>query len=294
MVDLSSKKDIEQISMDILKQSKALDVFPTPVDKIVHYSDLVFQGNVDLSQIDESFISKFSTGFADFWNKVRGFLDRKEKIIYLDKSQLITRQNFVKLHECGHQVLPWQKEIMEHLDNDETLSHNTKVEFEKEANYFSSITLFQHDRFYTELQKHNLSISAGMALGKTFGGSTHAALRRMVELSKKRCALLVLEKIVDAAKNQPFCSKKDLFQSQSFLKEFGTLGLPESYGYKWEFARDFLFKKKFHENGEITLKTQNGLTNFKYHFFDNSYNAFVFIFPEGETQKGKIRVVYSA
>lgn len=293
MAKLQSKKDIEQISMDILKQSKALDVFPTPVDKIVHFSDLIFEGNINLSHVDDSFLSKVSSGFLDFWHKVRGFLDRKEKIIYLDLNQLPSRQNFVKLHECGHQLLPWQREIMQYMDNDDTLSHSTTEEFEMEANYFSSITLFQHDRFNREMEKHDLSLKAGMALGKMFGGSAHAALRRMVEQSKKRCALLVLEKYSGVTKNKPLCSKKDLFQSQAFTKEFGILELPEEFGYKWEFVRDFIFKKRLHEDGEISLSTNNGNTKFKYHFFDNTYNVFVFLFPEGETQKGKIKVFLS-
>ena len=293
MDDLHSKKDIENISLDILKQSKALDVFPTPVDKIVHFSDLIFEGTVDLSAVDQNFLSKVSPNFLQFWNSVRGFLDRKEKIIYLDLTQLPTRQSFVKLHECGHQILPWQKQTMQYMDNDQTLSPSTTEEFEREANYFASITLFQQDRFNREMEKHDLSLKAGMALGKQFGGSTHAALRKMVEESKKRCALLVLEKYKNVAFNKPLCSKKDLFQSKSFSAEFGELLLPDEFGFTWDFVKDFKFNKRLHEDGEITLNTKNGKTNFKYHFFDNTYNVFVFMFPEGERQKSKIKVFLS-
>lgn len=293
MDELHSKKDIEKISLDILKQSKALDIFPTPVDKIVHFSDLIFEGNIDLSNVDQNFLSKVSSGFLQFWNSVRGFLDRREKIIYLDLTQLPTRQNFVKLHECGHQILPWQKEIMQYMDNDQTLSPSASEEFEREANYFASITLFQQDRFNRELEKHDLSLKAGMALGKQFGGSSHAALRKMVEESKKRCALLVLEKYTNVGFSKAFCSKKDLFQSKPFLTEFGELPLPDEFGYTWNFARDLKFNKRFHEDGKITLGTKNGETNFRYHFFDNTYNVFVFLFPEGESQKGKIKVYLS-
>lgn len=290
MFDLPSKKDIEQISIDILKQSKALDVFPTPVDKIVHFSDLVFEGSIDLSHVDESFLERASSNFMGFWNKVRGFLDRSEKKIYLDLSQLESRQNFVKLHEVGHQILPWQKEIMQYIDNDDTLSFLTKEEFEAEANYFSSLTLFQHDRFNNEMEKLELSLKAGMALAKKFGGSTHAALRRMVEQSKKRCALLVLEKITNAPMNKSLCGKRDLFQSKRFSEDFGELNIPDEFGYKWSFVKDYIFRKKFHENGELTLETVNGNVDFRYHFFDNNYNGFVFLFPEGELQKSRTQI----
>lgn len=41
MLDELAKKDIEKISFDILSQSKSIDVFPTPVDQLLSYSNLV-------------------------------------------------------------------------------------------------------------------------------------------------------------------------------------------------------------------------------------------------------------
>ena len=293
MVDSYTRSDIENISMDILKQSKAIDIFPTPVDQIVHFSDLVFEGRIDLIHVEDSFLSKLSDNFASFWKQVRGFLDRSEKTIYVDPSQLPSRQNFVKLHEVGHHILPWQRETMQYIDNEDTLSYQTKIDFEAEANYFSSLTLFRHDRFISEMDKLELSLKAGMALSKKFGGSVHAALRRMVEQSPKRCALLVLEKFTDVPKNLPQCGKRDLFQSDAFTADFGELVLPDQFGYTWAFAKDYIFKKKFREDGTINLPTPGGMLDFNYHFFDNNYNAFVFLFPNGEINKSKTKIIMS-
>lgn len=291
MDNLSSKKDIQNISLDILKQSKALDVFPTPVDKIVNFSDLVFEGSVNLSDVDESFLSKVSSSFLSAWNKVRGFLDRKEKVIYLDLNQIESRQNFVKLHEVGHQVLPWQSQIIQYMDTDESLSPHVAEEFEAEANYFASLTLFQHDRFNSELGKLDLSLKSGMALAKIFGGSIHASLRRMVQESKKRCGLLVIERRSGIAKNKPSYAKRNLFLSDSFHECFGHLVLPDMFGFEWAFVQDCIFKKRYKDNGEMCLLTTQGDVEFTYHFFDNSYNAFVFFFPKGEVQKARRQVI---
>lgn len=291
MVEIFSKRDIETISMDILKQSKAIDVFPTPVNTIVQCSDLIFEGKIDLAHVEASFFSKLSDNFQNIWKQVRGYLDRSEKTIYIDPNQLHSRQNFVKLHEVGHHLLPWQRDIMETIDNDDTLCHLTKIEFEAEANYFSSITLFQHDRFNSEMEKLGLSLKAGMVLSKKFGGSVHAALRRMVEQSRMRCALLVLERFKDVTMNKAQCGKKDLFQSASFTEDFGGLVLPNEFGYTWKFAQDYIFRKKFREDGTINLSTGEGITDFNYHFFDNGYNAFVFLFPVGEIQKSRFNIV---
>lgn len=297
MFDLPSKPDIERISMDLLKQSKALDVFPTPVDKIVNYANLHFESKVDLSLIDKSFLSKFSERvshkFLETMNLVRGFIDRREKIIYLDLSQNINRQNFVKLHEVGHDSLYWQKDILEYIDDDSTLDINTKEEFEAEVNYFPSLTLFQQDRFENEMKKLELGIKSPMHLAKMFGASNHAALRRYVECSNNRCALIVLEKNKGLNSHVLF-PKKDFFQSVKFQQTFGNIELPNEFGFTWKFAQDYYFGKRYHEEGEISFNTENGTIDFCYHFFNNTYNAFVFIFPHGEINKTRTKIIISS
>jgi len=51
--------------------------------------------------------------------------------------------------------------------------------------------------------------------------------------------------------------------------------------------------KDIMKRGEVVLSTEDGPINFRYHFFNNSYNAFVFLFPVGETKivRTKIKVV---
>jgi hypothetical protein len=292
--DLPSKSNIEKISYDLLKHSKSLDVFPTPVNQIVEYAELRVAKGVDLSSPQASFLSRLPShlheGFTQAIQMVRGFIDRGDKTIYLDLTQKQPRQNFVKLHEVGHDVLKWQKEILDHLDNDDTLAFEAKEEFEAEANYFASLTLFQHDRFEHEMKKLELGIKSPMALAKKFGGSNHAAFRRYVEHSKKRCALLVLENCTSSGL-QAFCFKKDFFVSTSFEKTFGSIELPDKFGFKWTFTQDYYFKKKFHEKGSLTLTTANGEADFVYHFFYNTYNAFVFLFPVGEENKTSTKIV---
>ncbi len=48
MLEDHVKKDIEKISLDLLKHSKAFDVFPTPVDQILHYANLRVNRDTDL------------------------------------------------------------------------------------------------------------------------------------------------------------------------------------------------------------------------------------------------------
>lgn len=279
MCAIQSIKDIEKISLEILKDSKSLDVFPTPIDRIVSYVDLKVSSNIDISQIHEGYKSKYPDALFRALSKVRGLLDRKEKKVYLDLTQLDSRKNFVKLHEVGHDVLPWQQRCFDVLDDDdESLKLDTREEFEAEANFFASVTLFQHDRFTSAISKYPLDIDTPIQLSTFFGASIHATLRRYVEYSNNRCALLVLEKPSKCG-----ALLRNQFQSPSFTSTFGEMNIPNVLDYfAWPFVQDYIRKQNHIKDGTFSFFTSNGLTQFTYHFFNNSYNAFVLIFPDGE------------
>ena len=287
MVDFQSKKDIERISYEILRGSKSLDVFPTPVSKIVSYAELAVNSGIDLSEIHPGFLSRATDTLKKALGKVQGALDRREKIIYLDLSVHPAKQKFVKLHEVGHDVLTWQQKTYDILEDDEsTLDADTREEFEMEANFFASATLFQQDRFLTEMDKYGLEIGAALQLAKHFGASVHAALRRFVEYSKKRCALIVLKDCTSCG-----ALLRDVFQSPSFTKEFGEISFPPTMERVYPFIQDYCLDVRFKKDGAVSLPTKNGSINFTYHFFNNTYNAFVLLFPVGEKKSTRTKII---
>ena len=290
--ELLSKKDVESISLDLLKDSKSFGVFPTPVEQIVKHAELVVDREVDLGKVDHRFFDFATEKIERLMDKVRGVLDRSERTIYLDLSQSVNRQGFVSLHETGHAVLTWQQATLDFMDDDVTLDSDTEEQFEAEANYFASITLFQHDRFDEEARKHPLSLKSVTHLSKYFGASVHATFRRYVERSQKRCALLILKNISERGA-QPSCQFRDFFCSQSFQKEFGILDWNKEFGFKWLFVQDYYFGRKYKTNGVIQLETSLGSVSFNYHFFNNGFNAFVFLFPLGEMIKSRTKFIMS-
>jgi hypothetical protein len=287
MLELQSKRDIEKISYEILKGSKSFDVFPTPVDKIVSYSELIINSGIDLSKIPSNYFSKKRDALKKALGKVQGVLDRREKVVYLDLSVHPSKQKFVKLHEVGHNVFPWQQKIYEVLEDDEsTLDTDVREEFEAEANFFATLTMFQHDRFLSEMDKYGLGIDTALQLSKYFGASTHSTLRRYVEYSQKRCALIVL-------KDCTICGAKlrDIFQSKSFIKTFGELPIPPKIDRRFPFVQDYCCNRKLKKDGLVSLSTKNGSVDFTYHFFNNTYNAFVFLFPVGEKKSTRTKII---
>lgn len=297
MIEDFTKKEIDKISYELLKGSKSLDIFPTPVERILDYSDFVLDNKIDLLNIEPSFLEslkeKSVKTLQSGLTKIRGIFDRKEKTVYIDANleNNIGRKNFIQLHEIGHGVLSWQNEMTLCLDDDETLSTITEEQFEEEANYFASSTLFQQDRFEFEAEKLKLGLASVMALKQKFGASVHSTFRNYVHKSKNRCALLVLTPISNSKDNSVICETRNLFYSHPFLKDIGKLILPHEFGLEWSFIRDFKLTR-YSENGTIELTTEEGeLLDCNYHFFNNTYNSFVFIFPKGEKNKARKRII---
>jgi Zn-dependent peptidase ImmA (M78 family) len=287
-----SKKDIDNLIFEILKSSKSLDVFPTPIDKIVEYCELNLSDRNGFHHIPENYIPKKLDAFNRMLKKILGAFDREEKVIYIDPLLPTVKQNFIKLHETGHGVIPWQKEI-NYIDNEYTLSPAVKEVFESEANYFASGSLFQLKRFEDEMNKLPLEIGSPMALAKKFGGSNHAAIRRYAEVSKKRCCLLVLED-KNKKDSDAILDLRNSFQSSPFTKEFGELTWPKEFNLDFPFTIDYSRKRQFHRDGTIQLLIHGEFIEFSYHYFNNRYNVFVLIIPVGEKNRSKTRIYMSS
>ncbi|WP_183560867.1 ImmA/IrrE family metallo-endopeptidase [Mucilaginibacter sp. SP1R1] len=292
MLSEQKKKDIDKIAFDALTKSSALGQYPTPVDKVLQYADLRVNSKVDLSVVPEHYLAKFGLVLKRAVSKVRGVLVRNDRIILLDNEQSTQRKNFVKLHETAHDLLYWQGKLINCLDDDETLAPETNELFEAEANYFASAVLFQQEMFSDQLLTMPLGMSSARALAKNFGSSVHAAARRYVEHSPKRCILLILNKENPVGFGWPKITLRNSLQSPSFTREFGTLTWDTELGVDYTFVQEYINGRRDLQS-EISILTDNGYINCTYHFFNNTYNGFVLIFPQGETIKSRTRFVFT-
>ncbi|MDP2421339.1 ImmA/IrrE family metallo-endopeptidase [Sediminibacterium sp.] len=292
-MEQSARKDIDKQVFDLLKASKSLDVFPTPIDRITDYVELR-QSNSDqsLHSIPTSYFTQKLDVLQRALKKVYGAFDRSERIIYINPFIHKNKKAFVQLHETGHAVIPWQKATGYFVDDTITLDADTKVQFEEEANYFASGALFQLDRFKDELLKMPLEIGSPLALAELFGGSKHAGMRRYVEVCPKRCALLVLERKEESPKGE-LLSFRNCFHSDKFLRSFGDLSWPAIFDKSFPFIQDYLRKRRLHNEGSIWLQTQAGMECFEYHYFNNSHNVFVLLLPEGERISTRTKIYMS-
>jgi Zn-dependent peptidase ImmA (M78 family) len=288
---LDSADDIDKIARNLLMASKAWGKFPTPVDQIVQFAELQIERGVDLSTVDPGFLTRNFNFLSGALSKAIGLVDFRQKIIYLDHSQRESRKSFVKLHEVGHKALAWQSDLLGFMDDDSTLDQSVKDQFEREASHFASDALFQLDRFDDEASNLPLCIKSPQVLAQKFGGSNHAAIRRYVERSRKRCAVLVLHK---PEQNGEYAAKiRDYFQSTLFTAEFGEISWPsEKCGLDLVFVQELKRGRRWHEDGQIALTTQCGTcVTFTYHFFNNTFNTFILLLPPGEKIKSRTVIV---
>lgn len=285
-----SAEEIEKIARTLLLKAKAFGVFPTPVDRIIREAELSLAEGIDLSKAEAGFFVKTAHFFGQISRKVLGLIDFGAQTIYLDETQPAKRKNFVKLHEVGHGVLPWQEQLLGCRDDEFTIVAEITELYEREASIFASDVLFQLERFEEEIGKLPLAIRSARAIGSRFGGSVHAAMRRYVERSPKRCALLVLNR---PDGTEPFrAGVRNYFQSASFEKAFGELTWPNECGLEYQFVQDIRFRRKDHQDGQIGVTTRDlEYLTLKYHFFDSTYNIFVFLFPPGEKIVSRVTIV---
>ena len=286
---LVSANEIEKIARNVLVGARAMGKFPTPIDEIVAFVELSLDNGVDLSEADPGFFAFTKHFVGRVSRKVLGILDYREKVIHLDESQPKPRKSFIKVHEVGHFVLPWQADIRGCLDDEKTIDPDFHEICEREASFFASAALFQLDRFDEEAAKLPLILPSGRVLAKQFGGSSQAALRRFVERSPKRCALLVFNRPVS---NGSYTAQiRDYFESIPFTKAFGGLDWPEVCGLEYPFVKEMKRRRKDHQEGQIAVTTKSmELLTLTYHYFDNSYNIFVLLIPPGEKNKSRVTI----
>ena len=140
--------------------------------------------------------------------------------------------------------------------------------------YFASETLFQGDKFAEMVQNEPLSIQTAIQTSPFFGASIHATLRRYVEFSPMRCALLVMKDPLPTK-----VSLRDLFLSQPFLSDIGRLRFPESLDrLRYPFVELYIKGEKSGYGTFIASVKENPIA-LKYEYFNNSYNGFVLFYP---------------
>jgi hypothetical protein len=288
-----NRKEVGRYAELMLEKAGVHGRLPTPVDQVVDCARLMVAKDVVLSEKHVPFFTRQYKLLVSALRKAVGLIDLRQKIIYLDTTVLPQRQGFVKLHEVGHEMLPWQRKAHVYLDDEDTLSPEVREMFEQEANWFAADMLFQLDRFEIEARDMPLALKSPMALADRYHASKHAAIRRFVERNRHPCAVLIFELVKG---DEVICDRrlrlKIAIQSGKFRDRFGENKCPEYPDVSFAFVGPILRGCRFLQDGEIAIGDRAGkLVDCAFHVFNSSYSVFVFIYPFDVGVRARTHVV---
>jgi hypothetical protein len=260
----AKRRLIRQHAEKVLHDAGAFGCFPTPIQAVMEAAQVVV---ADEQLLDEGFLGKLRNAsnragkaLLRALDKVLGVLHVAARVIYLDKTLHIAKRTFLKLHETGHAVLPWQRDIFVVTEDcEKTLAPEIAEEFEREASAFAADVLFQLDGFSEEAHQCDFNILVPVRLAKRYGSSIYMAVRRYVTNHHRACAVVVLEPPMICDRRGYVSQFRRVVASQEFQRQFGELNWPPSYGPDDEIGAIIpVGGRKMSRPREITLVDRNG------------------------------------
>jgi hypothetical protein len=277
-------KKVQKQADLLLRKASAYGRFPTPVTDIIAAAkleiarenclDKVFLGSL-YRRLPNS-VKLLPDRVKHAAGKVLGLLDRADRTIHLDPELHPKRTLFLSLHETGHDVLPWQRQTFELLeDSDSEIDAYTNDLFEREANCFASEVLFQLNTFADEALSVSFGIKAPLDLSKRYGAGFYATARRYVGCCTRACSLLVFDRKTPA---DPLMLRRSI-PNPLFRARFGELDWPNTCG-----PGDFFFenrpRNKFTPPRSFSLSDVNGdSVACLLEAFDSTRQVFFLIYP---------------
>jgi hypothetical protein len=268
----------------LLRTAAVKEVYPTPVDKLVEAAELVKSGDLALLEIKEEvfpqrLFRKLKSSLSDLISLVKAGLFPKEKTIFINPGTHASSIPFVTLHECVHNILPWQKKTFIYLDDEKTLDPEARFRFEREANFGASYLLWQGEDYVKKSLDLPINVATPISLAKLFGGSIHSSMRYYVENHRAPIGLLVFQRTNDGVAPANLFNRHQLryfSASAKFKERFGLQGFtlgktdinilltrPRELDLYW--------------NGEIILDINNDSVLFEYSGCETPYNIFIIL-----------------
>lgn len=212
-----------------LERANAFGRFPTPVSDVLTAAKLTVVDDESLHEgLLASFRRKATGALKSALSKVLGLFDARGWLIHVDRGVAAVKQTFIKLHEAGHGLLLWQRQMYAVAEDCQmTLADEIKDLFEREANNFATEVLFQLDAFTDQAADHAFGIGVPLKLGPKYGASAYSSIRRYVRKSQRACIVLVLDPPVVGDGVGFRATLRRVVPSPAFVEMVGTPAWPE-------------------------------------------------------------------
>jgi hypothetical protein len=168
-----------------------VEVFPTPLDRVVEVSKLVSAGEITLAEEEKRDLRRRFGSLVDgVLQRLQGVLHRKAREIWIQPDLPEMRRRFVTAHEIGHDVLPWQQELA-YLDDDKRLREDVRIRYEREANQAAIELLAQGDGLRREADDSPMTVASISELSNKYAISLQATARRIAEETLREAAMAI-------------------------------------------------------------------------------------------------------
>ena len=175
----------------LLRRADAIDVYPTPLDRVMEVARLVAAGEITLDEAEKRQLRKRFGSLVDkVLHQLQGVIHLKAREVWVHPDLPTLRRRFVTAHEIGHDVLPWQRELA-YIDDDKRLRDDVRFRFEREANQAAIELLAQGDALRGEADDSPLSLSALAKLSDKYQISLQAIARRVTEETRQDAAMAI-------------------------------------------------------------------------------------------------------
>jgi len=151
--------------------------------------------------------------------KIRGILDIQERIVWVEPLLHRHRRFFIKLHELGHEVLKWHRDLFV-VTSEDDLRPNVRRLFESEANHFAAECTFQVDDMKEGVGGTPLDIVDLAMVASRYNASLVATARHYVSVQHVPAALLV-GRVVECRSSKRAIEFRYGVANHEFLRQFG-------------------------------------------------------------------------
>jgi hypothetical protein len=219
---LDSQAEIAEAAEALLRRAGAVGRLPTPVEDLVAAANLTEPEQSMLSaSVLKDAPAHLRAAVSKLAGRLRGLIDRRELEVHVaPEVRHEARRNFIKLHETGHHILHWQRDLA-YADDDATLSPATRELFELEASQCAAELLFQGDRFTSDAADVEAGLPGMMLSAKRYGSSLRSGLRRYTETH--RAAMLSVVVDMSPESMEPLRYRRhEVNMSSAYVKRFGN------------------------------------------------------------------------
>jgi len=123
--------------------------------------------------------------------KIQAMLDINERSITFRQGLPLQKQSWGKLHEIGHEFLPWHRELFYYCPL-LWLPADIQTQLEVEADMFAAETFFFGSKFNEYAGEGEFGLNTAKILADTiYGTSYHATFAHFVEQSEVPCCLVI-------------------------------------------------------------------------------------------------------